>query len=104
AGGARRGRARGGRVRHHRPRVPRRGTEVGQRGPTSRPGEPEKKGYVGCSVTCPYCEHAAKFHSYQSRRGLTAHGELPVPRAGYYFGRCKQSVLPPYHLLWLARA
>ena len=55
----------GGGVRGHRLRVPRRGTEVGQRCPASQRGEPEKKGYVGCSVTCPYCEYAAKFHSYQ---------------------------------------
>jgi len=45
-------------------------------------------------VTCPYCERAAKFHSYQSRRVLTAHGELDVRRAYYYCGRCKQSFLP----------
>ena len=45
-------------------------------------------------MTCPYCEHAAKFHSYQRRRVLTVHGELKVERAYYYCGRCKQSFLP----------
>jgi hypothetical protein len=45
-------------------------------------------------VTCPCCEHAAKFHSYQQRRVLTVHGELRVARAYYYCGRCKQSFLP----------
>src|SRR5262249_29242635 len=57
-------------------------------------GEPEKKGYVGCSVTCAYCRYAAKFHSYQQRRILTVHGEMKVQRAYYYCGRCKQSFIP----------
>jgi hypothetical protein len=45
-------------------------------------------------VTCPHCEYAAKFHSYQQRRVLTVHGEVKVQRAYYYCGRCKQSCLP----------
>jgi len=45
-------------------------------------------------VTCPHCEYAAKFHSYQQRRVLTVHGELKVQRAYYYCGRCQQSFLP----------
>jgi hypothetical protein len=45
-------------------------------------------------VTCPYCEHAAKFHSYQQRRVLTVHGPVQVQRAYYYCGRCKQSFIP----------
>jgi Uncharacterised protein family (UPF0236) len=45
-------------------------------------------------VTCPYCEYAAKFHSYQQRRVLTVHGELRIQRAYYYCGRCHQSSLP----------
>jgi hypothetical protein len=45
-------------------------------------------------VTCPDCEYAAKFHSYQPRRVLTVHGEVRVRRAYYYCGRCHQSFLP----------
>jgi hypothetical protein len=45
-------------------------------------------------VTCPHCQYAAKFHSYQQRRVLTVHGAIRVPRAYYYCGRCKQSFLP----------
>jgi HEPN domain-containing protein len=45
-------------------------------------------------VTCPYCEYAAKFHSYQKRPVLTVHGLLEVLRAYYYCGRCKQSFIP----------
>jgi len=45
-------------------------------------------------VTCPYCDYAAKFHSYQQRRVLTVHGELRIQRAYYYCGRCKQSFIP----------
>ena len=45
-------------------------------------------------MTCPYCEYAAKFHSYQQRRVLTVHGEQRVQRAYYYCGRCKQSFIP----------
>jgi hypothetical protein len=45
-------------------------------------------------VTCSHCERAAKFHSYQPRRVLTAHGELKIRRAYYYCGRCHQSFLP----------
>jgi hypothetical protein len=40
------------------------------------------------------CERAAKFHSYQSRRLLTVHGEVRLQRAYYYCGRCHQSYLP----------
>lgn len=45
-------------------------------------------------MTCPYCEYAAKFHSYQQRRVLTVHGDLRIQRAYYYCGRCKQSFIP----------
>ncbi len=45
-------------------------------------------------MTCPYCDYAAKFHSYQPRRVLTVHGELKIQRAYYYCGRCKQSFIP----------
>src|SRR5207237_1791753 len=77
-----------------RRRVPRGGTAVGQPGPASAGGPPEKKGYVGCSVTCPHCTYAAKFQSYQQRRVLTVQGALHVRRAYYYCGRCRQSFLP----------
>ena len=45
-------------------------------------------------MTCPDCQYAAKFHSYQERRVLTVHGALRVRRAYYYCGRCRQSFLP----------
>jgi hypothetical protein len=45
-------------------------------------------------VTCAYCSYAAKFHSYQRRRIVTAHGAVQVQRAYYYCGRCQQSFLP----------
>jgi hypothetical protein len=45
-------------------------------------------------VTCPDCDYAAKFHSYQPRRILTVHGEVQVSRAYYYCNRCHQSFLP----------
>jgi hypothetical protein len=45
-------------------------------------------------VTCEHCSYAAKFHSYQRRRLVTAHGAVWVQRAYYYCGRCKQSFLP----------
>jgi hypothetical protein len=45
-------------------------------------------------VTCQHCEYAAKFHSYQQRPVVTAHGVLKVRRAYYYCGRCKQSFIP----------
>jgi hypothetical protein len=54
----------------------------------------EKKGDVGCSLTCPHYSYAAKFHSYQQRRLLTVHGEVHARRAYYYCGRCQQSFLP----------
>ena len=71
AGRAGRGWAGGRGVRTHRLRVPGRGAEDGQRSPASQRGEPEKKGPVGWSVTCPDGTDAAKFHSYQQRRLLT---------------------------------
>ena len=45
-------------------------------------------------MTCEHCGYAAKFHSYQRRRVLTAHGAVRVQRAYYYCGRCHQSFLP----------
>jgi len=45
-------------------------------------------------VTCPDCQYAAKFHSYQQRPVVTVHGVLKVRRAYYYCGRCKQSFIP----------
>src|SRR5262249_56570582 len=95
SGRAGRGHAGGGGVRRHRLRVPRRGTTTGQRGPASRPGEPEKKGYVGSSVTCEHCSYAAKFHSYQRRRIVTVHGAVWVRRGSSHFRPGQQSVLPP---------
>ncbi len=49
---------------------------------------------MGCSVTCPDCDRAAKFHSYQPRRLLTVHGAVRVSRAYYYCGRCHQGFIP----------
>jgi hypothetical protein len=45
-------------------------------------------------VTCDQCGYAAKHHSYQSRRILTAHGAVRVSRAYYYCHRCRQSFIP----------
>lgn len=45
-------------------------------------------------MTCEHCSYAAKFHSYQRRRLVTAHGAVWVQRAYYYCGRCQQSFLP----------
>jgi hypothetical protein len=45
-------------------------------------------------VTCPDCRYAAKFHSYQTSRVLTAHGEVRVRRAYYRCARCPQSFIP----------
>lgn len=45
-------------------------------------------------MVCPLCTYVAKFHSYQTRRLLTAHGEVKVTRAYYYCNRCRQSYLP----------
>jgi hypothetical protein len=53
-------------------------------------------------VTCPHCDYAAKFHSYQQRRVLTVHGAVQVRRAYYYCGRCHQSFLPYDDVLGLA--
>ena len=52
-------------------------------------------------MTCPDCQYAAKFHSYQQRRVLTVHGEVQVQRAYYYCGRCHQSFLPYDEVLGL---
>jgi hypothetical protein len=40
------------------------------------------------------CQHAAKFHSYQSRPLVTVHGVVRLERAYYYCGRCQQSYIP----------
>lgn len=45
-------------------------------------------------MTCPDCQYAAKFHSYQQRRLVTAHGVVTVRRAYYYCARCPQSFCP----------
>ena len=45
-------------------------------------------------MTCEHCGYAAKHHSYQERRVVTAHGAVRVKRAYYYCGRCHQSFLP----------
>jgi hypothetical protein len=47
------------------------------------------------------CQYAAKFHSYQSRRLVTVHGEVRLSRAYYYCGRCHQSYLPYDEVLGL---
>ena len=52
-------------------------------------------------MTCPDCQYAAKFHSYQQRRLLTVHGPVQVQRAYYYCGRCHQSFLPYDEVLGL---
>jgi hypothetical protein len=52
-------------------------------------------------VTCPDCDRAAKFHSYQSRRVRTIHGDVRVSRAYYYCGRCHQSFIPYDEVLGL---
>ena len=71
----------------------------------TRSGKPAwragKKGYIGSSVTCPLCQHAAKFHSYQRRRLVTVHGEVHLSRAYYYCGRCHQSYIPYDEVLGL---
>lgn len=45
-------------------------------------------------MTCVDCDRAAKFHSYQSCRVLTAHGQVRVSRAYYYCPRCHQGFVP----------
>ncbi len=45
-------------------------------------------------MTCSDCDRAAKFHSYQARRVLTAHGAVRVSRAYYYCARCHQGFIP----------
>lgn len=45
-------------------------------------------------MTCPDCDRAAKFHSYQARRVVTTHGAVRVSRAYYYCGRCHQGFIP----------
>jgi hypothetical protein len=52
-------------------------------------------------VTCPDCDHAAKFHSYQERRVQTVHGSVKLSRAYYYCGRCHQSFIPYDQVLGL---
>jgi hypothetical protein len=52
-------------------------------------------------VTCSLCAQAAKFHSYQSRRLLTAHGAIRLSRAYYYCGRCQHSFIPYDEVLGL---
>jgi hypothetical protein len=52
-------------------------------------------------VTCPECDRAAKFHSYQARRLLTVHGAVRVERAYYYCSRCHWSSLPYDEVLGL---
>jgi hypothetical protein len=47
------------------------------------------------------CEHAAKFHSYQSRRLLTVHGAIRLQRAYYYCARCHHSFIPYDEVLGL---
>ncbi len=55
-------------------------------------------------MTCPHCEYAAKFHSYQQRSVVTVHGVLKIRRAYYYCGRCKQSFMPYDNALGLVDA
>ena len=45
-------------------------------------------------MTCPDCQYAAKFHSYQTCRVLTVHGPVRVRRAYYRCARCPQSFIP----------
>ena len=45
-------------------------------------------------MNCPDCTYAAKFHSYQTCRVLTVHGEVRVQRAYYRCARCPQSFIP----------
>lgn len=45
-------------------------------------------------MTCPDCDRAAKFHSYQTRRPLTVHGAVRVSRAYDSCGRCHQGFIP----------
>ena len=53
-------------------------------------------------MTCTLCEHAAKFHSYQTSHLWTLHGELHVSRAYYYCQRCHQSYIPYDDVLGLS--
>lgn len=55
-------------------------------------------------MRCSLCEHAAKFHSYQSRRLLTVHGEIRLSRAYYYCARCHHSFIPYDDVLGLREA
>lgn len=52
-------------------------------------------------MCCSLCGYAAKFHSYQSRRLLTVHGEVRLQRAYYYCARCHHSYLPYDEVLGL---
>ncbi len=47
------------------------------------------------------CGHTAKFHSYQSRRLLTVHGEVRLECAYYYCARCHHSCIPYDEVLGL---
>ncbi len=47
------------------------------------------------------CGHTAKFHSYQSRRLLTVHGEVRLERAYSYCARCHHSCIPYDEVLGL---
>lgn len=55
-------------------------------------------------MRCSLCEHAAKFHSYQSRRLLTIHGAIRLSRAYYYCARCHHSFIPYDDVLGLREA
>jgi len=45
-------------------------------------------------VACRQCSYVAKFHSWQSRRVVTVHGEVRVRRGYYYCQRCHRSYCP----------
>jgi hypothetical protein len=45
-------------------------------------------------MRCPLCERAARFRPYQPRRLSTAPGEVRLPRAYHYCGRCRHSPIP----------
>ncbi len=55
-------------------------------------------------MPCAWCERVAKFHSYQSRRLLTVHGEIRLSRAYYYCARCHHSFIPYDDVLGLREA
>lgn len=45
-------------------------------------------------MSCRQCSYVAKFHSWQSRRVVTVHGEVRVRRGYYYCQRCNRSYCP----------